>query len=637
MNDSSNNHEDTQKIEKATHTVDTDSKENQSNGTDPKPETNHETESSTEKIEQPAADKEEAKENHETVAAEKHDDQPQTADDKTQISPDNKEEHAAGQKEEEDKEKKENLETVASEKHDDQPQTSEDKTHIVEEEKKSNEPTHSNSETHTEKEPAANHQPTPTKEETKAKTEKPEQQSENPNPPKKRPSTDTVKPMEKQELLSENVFKVFADAVLQRKKSSYDKFHIWEQQRTVKINSYRSICENIFERLLSKTAASIEGTEGIIRFFTDRKNQEELYYTAVTRNLMPLGNLFSDKTLKDGADWSLPKLLREYDEYHLRQTKNAQEIAGFIQKTILKDILLDMQRESVKKLNSLKDRISEARKRVNTINERTAKKGVKYSQLVSQLLKTQYKNTKQKDLYNKELSIIASSQIQTETHREFGKEVVNVWKSAEHIETARFNNVKHALSAYVDKIGHVYGPSYGDPHNVKKLLAAFEVENEVKSVFSALSLLTFEEVKFLKNEIGLSEKDELLTEHVQKYLENFPFEPPVSKPLVLKEWEAQKESGTLKSFRPCSVVVTVDGNLLLVDRADERVFKKADSVIRLHQITVKDNPAKKNPLIVDFIETIPGFILDSKNKYVIKFNSMDQVDEFLHYLTNYQN
>src|SRR2546426_1078055 len=86
------------------------------------------------------------------------------------------------------------------------------------------------------------------------------------SPDNKEPSTDVSKSVEKEEnALGQSVFKVFADAVLQRKKSSYDKFHLWEQQRAAKIYSYRSICENILERLLSKTSASIDGTEGVIR------------------------------------------------------------------------------------------------------------------------------------------------------------------------------------------------------------------------------------------------------------------------------------------------------------------------------------------------------------------------------------
>lgn len=430
-----------------------------------------------------------------------------------------------------------------------------------------------------------------------------------------------------------NVYKVFVDAILQRKKSSFGMFQNWEQLRADKIDTYRSICENLLQKIQLRTSLSINGTEGLLKFFNDRKIQEEHYYTAATKNLTPLGPLFSDKTL---GDWGLPKIFREYDEYHLRQTKSSQQLALFIQNTLIKDVLA-VHKDSMKRLTSFKQKIADMRKKLKVVNKRIEKKGSKYSNLVHHLLsmETTSKKDSQKDLYAKELSLIAVAQKHTEAYQGFGALISEFWDAAEAIENARFNSIKFSLRAYTEKCSEFYGDSFGRPEVLNKLLASFEVVNEVKHLFSPSLLLSPDEIDYIKQEIGLEGAQQLTKEHAISFLEKIPFEPPKTKPLVLKEWEAQRETGTFKSLKPCLVVVSIDGNLLLIDRSDERVNKKADAVIKFSQITLKEDSGKKNPLMLEFLVVKPGLLVNSKKKYVLKFNKTDHVDELLHYLSNY--
>lgn len=50
-----------------------------------------------------------------------------------------------------------------------------------------------------------------------------------------------------------------------------------------------------------------------------------------------------------------------------------------MQKSIIKDILLGSQKESIPKFNLFQGKMYDVRKRVNAINQRTAQKGVKYT------------------------------------------------------------------------------------------------------------------------------------------------------------------------------------------------------------------------------------------------------------------
>lgn len=435
------------------------------------------------------------------------------------------------------------------------------------------------------------------------------------------------------------IFKLFEEAVLQRKKSSHDKFMAWQEQRAIKINSYRLICESIIQRLNTRASLSVDGIEGVLKFFTDRKNQEELYYTATTKNLSQMGNLFADRTLKETGTWSLPKILKECDDFHVRQIKNSQLIAGFIQKTILKDMLGDLQKDFSKRLQIHRNSISDTRKRVSTLNERTAKKAQKYTILFNQIVKevNLHKKTVTKDLYNKELAITASAQIQSDAHTVLGKQTLEYWDFLLKLEVKRYESLKQALSAYLDKLAELYGSAYGDPEQLRKMLQAFEVDSEISTLFNVNNILTEEEMKYIKRALDKPESADPVTfADIKEFLKELKHEVPPSKPLVLKEWDAFKEGGMVKNFKPCGAVVTVDGNILLVDKVDERISKKADSVIKLSSMALREDPAKKNPLVVEILETKPGFLIDTKSKYAIKFNSADQVDEFNHYVRNYR-
>ena len=436
-----------------------------------------------------------------------------------------------------------------------------------------------------------------------------------------------------------NTYKIFMDAILQRKESSFDSFQDWEQRREVKINTYLSICDNILEQIELRISASIDGTDGLLKFFANRRDQEEAYYTAAMKNLRPIGSLFSTKSLKGVGDLSFPKILREYDEYQQRQMKNSQDLASFIQNTIIKDTLLGQHTDSLKKLLTMRQKLDDGRKKIQEINKRIEKKGAKYSALVTQILNPEQGKSKKeiKDLYAKELSIVAWAQRQTEAYEAFGKVVLEFWEIAEAAENVRLASVQQALSLFVEKQVQVYGNSYGNPEILSKLLSEFNAENDVNKLFSARSLLTAEEIEYISKEMGATETEPLTDEDVLEFFDIFPFEPPLTKPLVLKEWEAQLLSGSFKSFKPCMLSVTVDGNLVIVDRSEVGVYKKAEAVIKFSQISLHEDEAEQtNPLILQIIETIPGLIFDSKRKHVIKFNTTDHVDEFSQYLSGFK-
>ena len=440
---------------------------------------------------------------------------------------------------------------------------------------------------------------------------------------------------------TQSVFKVFEEAVAQRKRKSFEKFRTWEEYRAARINGYRSIIESLIQSLIEKASMSYDDIESLLKFFTERKNQEELHHTTMSKNLPHIGSLFQDKTLSSSGRWMLPSVLQEYDKLHVHQGEISRQLAEFIQKHVLRDNLAETQKTYGKFLVGFRDHIEKTRARVDLINERTAKKTNKYASLFTQLVKESVpqKSGKQKDLHNKELSIVASAQLQVETHKAFGTETLDFWEHIQKLEKQRFVCIKTVLTSYLAKLKELYGEAYCKADTLQKLLTNYDPEKQVDTLLQPASLLTAKQTAYIKKMVGNEEEKTsyaLMFADVKSFVEGLEHELPPVKPLVLKEWAALKETGSLKSFKPCEILITVDGNILLIDKSDEKIFKKADHVLKLSLVTLENDSKKKNPLVIEVTETKPGFFLNSKTKHILKFHSIEQVEEFHQYFINYK-
>lgn len=429
-------------------------------------------------------------------------------------------------------------------------------------------------------------------------------------------------------------YEVLLGAVLQRVQTSFDNMQGWEQRRAIRLNYHFSICDNVFKNISARVAMVTRGTEGVLKFFGNRKNQIDYYCSLSTKNYAPLSGLFSQQTLPDAGNSTLTKLLREYDEFHLLQAETNQNHSFFIQNTIINKVCLAHE-SALKLIKAFGLKITETRKRITKVNTKMGRKGIKYTTLVSKILNQDEIQAKKnsKDLYGKELSMVACAQIQTETYQDFGREVLKFCKLVEEAESLLLSTIRQALGAYIELMTKTFGASHGEPETVNKLLNAFKVDNEVQNLFSLDSLLAAEDAEYIKaHDDSLKGTQQLSNEQIEKFFQNCPFEPPTLKALILKEWRVFLESGRWRSFKPYDLIWTLDGNLVLVDRSDEKQCKKAEAIIKVSQMSLRRDIEMRNPHIVEIIEETPGFFMSTKKKYTMQFDKMDHIDELCHCL-----
>ena len=294
-----------------------------------------------------------------------------------------------------------------------------------------------------------------------------------------------------------------------------------------------------------------------------------------------------------------------------------------------------MQKDFNKKVHSYKEQLNEIRKKVAAKDEKVAKKVKKYWSYFTEMMVTaaEKKPKQVKDLHNKELSILNQANQQILTHRTFGAALTEMLTEVKKLESIRLEAVKQSFSLYMNKMAKLFGET-GLASEIVRFLEQLGTKKEVQTVFALPAILSPEELAEIHKIMRLDANKLVTEENINAFLQMLEYELPSSKPLVQKEWNAQRESGLLRSLKPCKVVITIEDNILLIDTSDGKEYKKADQTIRLENVNVSPTEAakkKKNPLFVEIEESKPGF-LGGKNKYVFKFNSYEEIDEFYYYV-----
>lgn len=449
---------------------------------------------------------------------------------------------------------------------------------------------------------------------------------------KPEPTETRRKTVQQPQASNQSILQLFGDAISQRRQQSFEQMRDWDQKRARQINSYRAVCDGVAASLDQRIGVSLSSFESVIQFFKERQHQEEQYHQIMTKGLPQLASLFQNKDIKGPNAWTLTKQLKDYDEFHQRQGKNSLDIAAFIEQKILKAILSDVQKSFVKLAQTSKEAMSEIKKEINTLNAKAFKKTQKYATLYADLAKGGAPS-KKKDSYKKELSIMVVAQKQIQEHEKYGKQIVSLWESVHKLELARCQALKNAMTTYLKRMAEIYGASFAKPEGALKGFETFKPEEEVARIYNVNAVIDPNDAKVIREAKGLTLQNELDFKTVKEYLTTITPIKLEMHPLVLKEWYAKKETGLLKSFKNCQVIITVDGNMLLVEKADGNVVNKAETVIKMDRMKAKS----RNDTDVEIIETKPGLIMDSTNKYVLKFESRDNVEELFHHINNTRN
>jgi hypothetical protein len=243
--------------------------------------------------------------------------------------------------------------------------------------------------------------------------------------------------------------------------------------------------------------------------------------------------------------------------------------------------------------------------------------------------------TKEKDLFKKEVELAIVGQQELKCLREFAQQALTYLNETIKLVIIRLGLVQKSLTQYFQKCSDIYGKSAANPELLATIFGAFKSADDVQDYFNIKNSFTPEEIKYFSevypgNEITYAEVYSVLVDKTT-------LKSPEHKPLVLKEWPANREQGIIKSWKPVNLIITADGNILIVDKNAHHEQEEVNQTLKLQQVKIQKSEDKKDRSILEIVETVPGIILNSKTKLTLKFDNEDMAEEFIHYVYNYFN
>lgn len=438
--------------------------------------------------------------------------------------------------------------------------------------------------------------------------------------------------LEKSPKIQEN--SVYNQAIIERKLASFEKLKKWDNQRSQSLDIHEKFVELTLNKLEQKARISLEFMQKIIRFFK-AKVQQEAQYSRFFQDFKEDLTFFPISAENPQIFEEMPQSFRDLDEMHARKARKSHDFVEFLEKTLLKDVLLKENSEFSWKVAQFRDQIHEIRKVLRHKNIETAEKSTKYSKIFHEstgnspnFQQSSHKTSRNiKDLLQAELSFLETASEQTEIQRKLGEKVAFFWKELTKLEISREIAVQKAMLNYILQSEGLNGPA-------KRSFQEFEPEKYVKHAFS----------------LGLFAKDELISLKIPAfrdeneafaYLQGLKTEKFEEEHLILKEMRVEREqkSGSVKEFRKCWIVFTIDDNLLIFDEKPAEIAQNAgkygniaDFCVRIDGVCVnsKGNPEKQENL-VEIVAKEKGLFFDSRNKYVFRMENRDKVEEFASY------
>lgn len=446
----------------------------------------------------------------------------------------------------------------------------------------------------------------------------------------KKPLEETAKEV-MQEMNNQNLATAYSGAILDRKKESFQIYHNLETERRNTMEAHRVIISNLLANIDEKIALVETGIDRIVKFLKDRANQEEEYVKIMSSGLPKLGASFKNPT--DASQFmNFARAMQECDDFHVRQSVNCNSLVIFIRKNVINDIIVPSEKEFKKQLHELQAPIEEIKKKLQAAATERVKKSKGYVVAYNEAQRGS-KITKARDMFKNEMENVSLGYEEVRLMKSLAAKALILWNEVAKLLIKRFMDIQKAFNLYFQKYTDLYGTKAGNPEPVIQLMARLNAQDEVQQALRVRNMIKAEDLNYIRHKTG---KTEVTFQEVFDVLADIPSPPDLAQsPLALKEWKAIKEGGLLRSNKQCSVIVSVDGNILVVERTPDGELVETDAMLSLQNLKIVPRADKKESCSVEVLETTPGVLMDSKKKVTFKFLSIDSADEFTHYVNNY--
>ena len=287
----------------------------------------------------------------------------------------------------------------------------------------------------------------------------------------------------------------FSDAIIERKKYSFDVLKNWDSNKCELLMNHKNILESFVKKIEKKQEFLKNAMANVMKFFTQKVSQETEYISYYVKKIPKMfptyqeslpkkkeyQDLSSQPVLKENLDHfpQFTKCFDEIDQLLLAKQKKIEAYKVAIEKDILKDLLMQENTEYEKASQELRDEIIGLRKKLVKANNNTAEYSTKHAKLFTEMLEPSSKfQLENKDLYNSEISLLGSSEEQIMLHKALGKEIMKFWQKLGKMEITRMKVIQKAFQEFLVKSEEYFGASV-EYNNIRSLFVNVEFEKDL--------------------------------------------------------------------------------------------------------------------------------------------------------------
>jgi len=348
--------------------------------------------------------------------------------------------------------------------------------------------------------------------------------------------------------------------------------------------------------------------------------------------LTQLGDHFDAENPGILSDFS--RGMKESDAFHAQCTRNSETLGLFIKKDILDWILLPSETEYKLQAHSLRTPIHNARKKLEHLATRRSRAYNKYFKLYDNVLRHPSKiSPKENGIFKKQLKYSLAAREELRMLRLYNEQGLLVISEFTRLASVRMAEIQRAFSLYLQKYIELFSNSASTPGPILDMVEKSNGPENIQALFAPSSLLSYANYEFVRKQL---DRDDFVYPDMTPFLVNFPDSvDPSRSSFVLKEWEAVREGSLLKKPRACTVIATTGNSILIVEKKhEEQELGKVQNPLQMRYTKVENIVEGIDGTTLKVVERTPGTLYTHTHKSKLKFETPEEAQSFVQYLSN---
>lgn len=244
----------------------------------------------------------------------------------------------------------------------------------------------------------------------------------------------------------------YSEAVLERKKHSFELLKQWDDAKCGLLQAHRSALE-MFAKKIDKKQAFLKNAMFTIKsFFEQRLQQENTYIEFSLKKIPKIAGIYAESGENPEKTSVFPQISQSFAQIDAFVAENAEKhakTAEFLEKTLLQALIYPEIANYEAVLLRVRDEIVENRRQIARISKEIGEISSSHARFFTETLqKTRPKAAETQDFYDSEVKLLGVSQEQVRLQRLLATNTIKFYREWEKLEENRVKTLQNALKTY---------------------------------------------------------------------------------------------------------------------------------------------------------------------------------------------